>query len=128
LLKYTQHRSYSRVAWWIGHFGADFGRRCPTAPIENVHNLPLAAAQVAMWIFAHARKPALCCKTSIEPIGCQAKKRADPKARSDDANFEVGLHFGFELFALLFEHRFAAQFDFVPFERQDLDQNLISFL
>src|SRR5271165_3195748 len=33
-----------------------------------------------------------------------------------------------EFLALFFENRFAAEFDFVAFERQDLDQNLVAFL
>src|SRR5439155_5086344 len=39
-----------------------------------------------------------------------------------------GLAFGFELFALLFEHRSPAQLDLIAFERQDLDQDLVAFL
>jgi hypothetical protein len=35
---------------------------------------------------------------------------------------------GLEFFALFFENRFPAELDFVAFERQDLDQNLIAFL
>src|SRR5271170_6500581 len=33
-----------------------------------------------------------------------------------------------EFLALFLENRFAAEFDFVAFERQDLDQNLVAFL
>jgi hypothetical protein len=34
----------------------------------------------------------------------------------------------FELLALLFQHRPAAQLNLVPFERQDFDQDLVAFL
>ena len=39
----------------------------------------------------------------------------------------VRLDLGLELFALLFQHGFAAQLDLVAFERQNFYQNLIAF-
>lgn len=40
----------------------------------------------------------------------------------------LGGFFFFQLVALLFQDRFAAELDFVAFKRQDLDQDLIAFL
>src|SRR5579864_9820360 len=57
-----------------------------------------------------------------------APKRARRVRMASSAGIGVAPNLFFQLFALFAQDRFAAQLDFVAFERQDFDQNLIAFL